>query len=287
MRISSRLGCSQSSRARAPSHGRAPGHIGRARSSRPRPPRWSPLLLAALAADRQVAEVAAGALLVEPELLLQPSSSPRWTNRRQSRSAMWPRGQARTNRVGTTSQPVEAPPLVECLARARAAASGCCRLRAALLLHDEPLAGSARRRCPSPSRRASRCPAAARRASAPADPVSSRELLREPLVDDLLQTDRCSARPPGRRRSPDMARQVDQRARPPGRDDLAAADAAVTACSFVVLHEFPVEVSLTKRLTSGSTSRSERLTRNLLLLAVERLVSSMSCSSGFGPVICS
>ena len=57
---------------------------------------------------------------------------------RQSRSSTWPRGQARTNRVGDDLAPVEPAFLVERLAVHQPAGALAARRRPAVLLDDDP-----------------------------------------------------------------------------------------------------------------------------------------------------
>src|SRR5262249_53166380 len=88
------------------------------------------------------------------------------------------------------------------------------------------------------------------------------ELAREPGLEDLFQIGRLrpGVEPSNDRRVP---RQVDQRPRAVGRDDLTTADLALR----LRLHPWSSTLtplrSLRNRLTSGSTSRSERWARNL------------------------
>src|SRR5579875_2193702 len=104
------------------------------------------------------------------------------------------------------------------------------------------------------------------------------DLAGEPRLDHLLQP----VGPGPRVQAGDDARvlwQVDQRPGAPGRDHLAAADLSVRGRHQSLLIGAP-RMSRSSRFTLGSTSRSERFTRNLRWFSLMKSVSSMSRSSG-------
>ena len=184
------------------------------------------------------------------------------TKRRQSRSSTWPRGQARTNRVGDDLPAVEACPSRRAPCGARAGAS--VRWPAGLLPPARPSTrGSARRRSPSRLPRRGGVDGGGSTACAPARRSASVSL-RVSRGSTISSSSRTAARCRARRRCPTASAGRSARPGPQVVIDLAAADLSVSlARSLVDLCTKPPVRSLRNRFTLGSTSRSERLTRNL------------------------
>ena len=147
-------------------------------------------------------------------------------------------------------------------------------------LHDAPL-----REAPNPdaSRRLARIVRIGRRREEPGgrDVGHHLELPSQPGLDDLLEV-RCLR--PGVETPDDgrMVRQVDQRARPVGGDDLPAADLPMCPPTHPESSTWRPLRSFKNKFTSGSTSRSERLVRNFRWCSDRKSVSSISRKRGWG-----
>src|SRR5207253_2012080 len=187
---------------------------------------------------------------------------------------------AGTNEAGGHDLPAVEPPLVVERLPVNQPAGSLALLGAADLLHDEPLRETPRADAPC---RLAGIVRIGRRREEPrrCDTRHDLELAREPGLRDLVQVPRLRPRiePTDDRRVPG---QIDERAGSVGGDDLAAADLPVRLPAHVGSSTWMPLRSFRNRLTSGSTSRSDRLARNFLWCSDSKSLSSTSRKSGLG-----
>ena len=233
---------------------------------------------AALAAYDQIGQVAGGADLVEPELA--PATFPRSVDESGPVEVIHMSARAGTHEAGGHhGKAVEAPLLVERLAVHEP--SGTIRsLAGAAFLHDEPLWKAP---CPDSPRgrprlsRLRRWRIELRRGDSGHCP----ELARQPRLQDFIEAARIwpGVEPPDNR---GVSGQVDERTRPIGGDHLTLAEFAVALAAHAPSSTCRPVSSRRNKSTTGSTSRSDRLARNLRWCSDSKSLSSISRSSGEG-----